>query len=165
MAKSRRFFFWQGKIHKVLRINRPANLVDAFRFEDRKIVTILYTDFRQNAGKALRHREAAKLMRLNPDTINQYIFDGKIPPPQKTFALDGTAQRGWTRWWSEEDMLRLHDFAISQHRGRPRADGKITPMQYLPSRAEIVAAFNESQRIYLRTEDGTEIPLFRAKKI
>jgi hypothetical protein len=139
--------------------------VEAFRFEDRRLITLLYSDFRQNAGKALRHREAAKLIRLTTDTLNQYILDGKIPSPQKTYSLNGEATRGWTRWWSEEDMLRLHDYVISQHRGRPRDDGKITPMQHLPSRAEIIAAFNESQRIYLKTSDGEEIPLFRAKKV
>lgn len=160
-----RFFFWNGKIHKVLRINRPANLVDAFRFEDRTLVTLLYSDYRQHAGRALSHKDAAKLIRLKTDTLNQYIYDGKIPELQKTFALDGEARRAWNRWWSEEDMLKLHDFLMSQHRGQPRKDGKITPMQHLPTRAEIVAAFNKSQKVYIRTADGEEIPLFRSKRI
>lgn len=41
MVKGRRFFFWQGKLHKVLRVNRPMNLVDAYRFEDSRTVTLL----------------------------------------------------------------------------------------------------------------------------
>jgi hypothetical protein len=165
MARRRRFFFWNGKIHKVLRINLPANLVEAFRFEDRKIITLLYSDFRQHAGKALRHREAAKLIRLKPDTLNRYIYDGKIPEVQRTYSLTEGTTRGWTRWWSEQDMLNLHEFLMAQHRGHPRQDGRVTPMQHLPSRAEIIAAFNESQKIFIRTADGTEVPLFRAKRL
>lgn len=169
-AYRRPFFFWDGKIHKVIRIDKPGNLVDAFRFHDGKVVTILYSDWRRNAGKALKHREVAELIRLKPDTINQYIFDGDIPPPQRTYQIGSNPAQfprdgGWTRWWSEQDVLRLHEYLMSKHRGAPRLDGKITPMQHLPSRAEIVSAFNESQTVFIRTADGIEIPLFKPPKV
>lgn len=159
-----RFFFWEGKIHKVLRINYPANLVEAWRFADETRVTLLYSDWRQNAGKALSQRQASKLIRLTTKTLDNYVIRGMIPPPQRTHALDG-AKRGWNKWWSEQDMLALHDYLMSHHFGRTRADGRITPMQHLPSRAEIVAAFNESQAVYVQAEDGTMIPLFKPPKV
>lgn len=166
MTKKRksRIFFWEGKLHRVLRINYPANLVEAWRYEDRRRVTLLYTDWRENAGKALRHTEAAKLIRLRPETLNSYIRDGLIKEPQRSYALD-SGKDGWVRWWSEKDMLELHDFLMSRHMGAPRHDGQITPMQKLPSRAEILAAFNESQPVYIRTETGEMIPLFKPPKV
>ena len=161
---ARKFFFWEDKLHKVLRVDRPGNLVDAWRFEDGRVVTLLYTDYKMNAGKAIRHSEAAKLIRLKPDTLNRYILRGKIRPPERSYDLNGDRQKGWQRWWSEKNMLELHDYLMTVHKGSPRKDGQITPMQHLPSRAEIVAAFNESQKVFVRTADGTEIPLFRSNR-
>lgn len=167
MAKNRAFFFWNGKIHKVLRVNRPQNLVDAWNYIDHEVVTILYTDYRLSAGKALKHSEVAKLIRLRPNTLDGYIRNKKIPEVQRSYSLDGDRDdpHGWTRWWSEADVLGLHDYLMTVHRGAPRKDGKVTPMQHLPTRAEVVAAFNKSERVFIRTEDGAEIPLFRASRV
>ena len=168
---ARPFFFWDGILHKVIRKDRPGNLVDAYRFSDGQVVTFLYSDWLRNAGKAITHKEAAEMIRLKPDTLNQYIQDGHIPEPQRSWSIGSNpgavkkTGKHWMRWWSEKDMLRLHEYVTSKHRGAPRLDGKITPMQHLPSRAEIVSAFNESQTVFIRMADGTEIPLFKPPKV
>lgn len=161
---SKRLFFWEGKLHKVLRINRPVNLVEAWRYADKKTVTLLYSDYKMNAEFAFSQREAAKIIKMHPDTLDKYIQWGYIPKPQQSYSLDGK-MRPYNRWWSQQDLLNLHDYVTSVHRGRPRMDGKITPMQHIATRAEIVATFNKSQVVYIEGDNGTMIPLFKPPKI
>lgn len=158
-----RFFYWNGELHKVLRINRPANLVEAWHFKGRQSVALLYNDFRRNAGQAIRLHQVAKLMRVSPETIKDVLANEEIRPPERSYALDGMFKYSY-RWWSEKDVLELHEALLGHHVGRPRKDGKITPNQKLPTAAEIRAYFRNEETLYIQAEDGRMVPVFEAQR-
>jgi hypothetical protein len=158
----RKHFFWEGKLHKAVRINRPANLVEAYRFEDGKMVTLLYTDYIFNSSKAYRMNEVATLLGISTESLKKYIQRDAIPNIQIGYPVGDPEGKSY-RWYSEENVLGMHDVLINTHRGRPRKDGKITPRQDLPTKAELRARLDGTKRLYLETEDGL-VPLFEQPK-
>lgn len=154
-----RFFFWEGQLHKVLRISYPQNLVEAWCFADRKSVALLYTDWKRNSGKALRTHEVQKLLRISRGTIRDTLAAEEIREPQRSYTLNGKFN-DWERWWSETDVLELHEALMGHHWGRPRNDGKITPNQNLPTAAEVKAFFRNQETLYIQTQDGRMVPVF-----
>lgn len=153
------YFFWNNKLHKVLRVVRPANLVEAWCFSECQTVSILYTDYRKNSGIAIRTGTVAKLLRCNPITIERAIDNEEIRKPEFAYTLDDRMKPTYM-WWSEKDVLELHEALLSHHRGRPRKDGKITPRRTLPTAAEVRAYFRNESTLYIRSDDGAMIPVF-----
>lgn len=146
----------------VLRINRPANLVEAWCFSDRKGVNLLYTDYRNNAKLAVRTGQAGKIMHRSARAMKGYCLNGVIHLPEISYGLDGEFKPG-RRWWGEHNLMELHDYLMTIGYGHPRKDGKITPYK-LPSKAEIRAAFNNSTILYVKGKDGEFVPLFEQPK-
>lgn len=157
------FFFWEGKLHRVLRISYPQNLVEAWCFQDRHTVALLYTDWRRNVQKALRTHEVAKLLNISRDAVEKCLYNQEIREPERAYALDGEFNFR-EKWWSEKDVLELHEAFMGHHRGRPRKDGKITPNQNLPTAAQIKAYFRNEETLYIQTDDGRMVPVFEAQK-
>ena len=157
------FFFWEGKLHRVLRTSYPQNLVEAWCYKDRCTVALLYTDFRRNAQKALRTHEVYKLLRISRQTLETALTNQEIRDPERAYALDGNFNYR-ERWWSEKDVIELHEALLSHHRGRPRADGRITPNKRLPTIGEIKAFFRNETTLYIQTGDGRMVPVFEAQR-
>lgn len=158
-----RFFYWNGQLHKVLRISYPQNLVDAWCFSDRKSVALLYNDWKRNAQLALRTKQVCTLLNCSRDAVERALESDEIRPPERAYALDGQFNYR-DRYWSEKDVLELHDALMQRHIGRPRKDGKITPNQKLPTKAEISAMFRNQETLYAKTMDGTFVPMFDGPK-
>jgi len=155
------FFYWEKRLHKVLRINKPANLVDAWSFSEHKSVSILYSDFRQHAGKAITTVAAARLMNVHKMTLFRAWHNGNIHEPEKSYPLIEGSTKPGVHYWGEHNMLELHDYMMTVHRGRPRNDGMVIPYQNLPTRAELIGLMNNTQPVYIKDEDGKFIPLFK----
>lgn len=152
-------FYWNGKLHLLLFTNRPANLVDAWNYSERKRVSILYADYRSNSKPAVQMGVAAKIMNLSARSLREYIAREVIRPPEKSYTLDGEFSAGrW--WWGEHNLMELHDFLLTVHHGHVRRDGRITPSQKLPSKAQIRAAFNNNTILYVKGKSGEFVPLF-----
>lgn len=154
-----RQFFWDGKLHKLLRTNRPANLVEAWCYSDRRTVNILYTDFRRHHGVAYKPQDVAKLLNINRISIMRAIEDGEIREPERAYKFDGKFVPR-NMFFSEKEILDLHDVFLSRHVGRPRKDGKNLPNQHLPSRAELIAKMRGDKTLYIQTDDGRMVPVF-----
>lgn len=157
-------FFWDQRLHKVIRINRPANLVDAWDYGARKRVSIFYPDFRIKAKPAVKVSEAARIMRLDIKTIKKAIYEGQIHEPDVSYPLDKNALYRTTRWFGEHNLLELHDYLLTVHIGRPRKDGMVTPSSKLPTRAEIIAKMNNDTTLYIQGDDGSFVPLYDPPK-
>ena len=78
--KKMRFFYYDDKLHKVIRINYPANLVEAWCFSERRRVSLLYTDWKRNAGKAITTGEMCELLNIS----RSVAIDSK---PQRSLCL------------------------------------------------------------------------------
>lgn len=159
----KRYFYWNGEVHKVLRIVYPQNLVEAWNFPQRKSVALLYTDYRRDAGVALQTHDVADLFNVEVKVLKRALQRGDIARPQRTYALDGRFNARDYRW-SEKDILDAHDALLSRHMGRPRRDGKITPNKNLPTRAELIAKLRGEQTLYIQTDDGRMVPVFEAQR-
>jgi hypothetical protein len=158
-------FFWDKRLHKVLRINRPANLVDAWCYEDHKRVAILLSDFRVKAKKAIQSGEAARLMGCSTRTLLRAVQSGSIHVPQRSYGIGYKTEHFRTKvWWGEHNLLELHEYLMTVHVGRPRLDGRITPSQKLPTRAEIIAKMNNQTTLYVQSDDGIYVPVYDPPK-
>jgi hypothetical protein len=58
-------------------------------------------------------------------------------------------------------VYEYHDYLLNVHRGRPRADGRVTPASKLPSRNELRAMMEDNVTILIQDEDGNVFPAFR----
>ena len=85
---SLRYFFWDGLLHKVIRINRPNNLVTAWCYRDHKRVAILYSDYRTSAKPAVTTKKAADIMNITTRSLQRYVDDGAIKHPQTHYPLE-----------------------------------------------------------------------------
>ena len=168
--KNPKYFFWDGRLHKVLRINRPANLVDAWCFIERRSINLLFTDYRNRAKIAVQTGTAAQIMRVDIRTMKMYIINELIHHPEVSYALDGkfgvAEGTAWNEskvkwWWGEHNLMELHDYLMTTRRGFPRNDGGPTPLQKTPTKAEIRAAFNNSTILYVKANSGEYVPVFQ----
>lgn len=158
------YFFWDQRLHKVIRINRPANLVDAWDYEAHKRVAILYSDYRVKAKRAVGLGEAAKIIHCNKRTIQRLLMNEHIHYPSTSYPLDHDNPERFKTWWGEHNLLEIHDYLMTVHRGRPRKDGLITPSQKYATRAEIIAKMNGNNTLYVQGGDGSFVPVYDPPK-
>jgi len=94
-------------------------------------------------------------------TIDSYIREGHIRTPQRVYSLN---ERRTPRQFlfSEDDVLELHDYMVTLHRGRPRNDGLVIS-QDMPTRAELQALMRNGTMYHIQDSDGNFIPVWREK--
>lgn len=151
-VKINKYFFIDRRLYRVLRTNSPANLMEAWSFEDDAPVTMLYTDFRRLAKKAITTKRAADILNISKRTLTRAYMGGHIPVPPQSYSLNGAENMNY-HWWGLEDILVAHDYFMSVHRGRPRNDGAVVPNQHLPTRAEIIARMTDQVILYSKEGD------------
>ena len=146
------------------------NLVEAWCFADRKSVSMLFTDYRNRAKVAVLTARAGEIMHRNAQTMRKYVIHGNIRPPEFSYTLDGNfgvasseewSHQKYKRWWGEHNLMELHDYLMTVHRGWPRKDGRPNQQSTTPSKAEIRAAFNNSTLLYVKGTDGEFVPVFQ----
>lgn len=159
-----KYFYWEGLLYRILRTNKPANLVDAWCYRDHKRVSLLHSDYRMNAKPALTTSQAAKLLNISKRNIQEVLKAQHIRPPQKGYPLENPNARVGYYYWSEENIMELYDYLMTVHIGRPRNDGVSTPNQRLPTKAAISAKLDQKQTLYIQDDDGTFVPLYEPPK-
>lgn len=102
-------------------------------------------------------------MNRTSQSIEKAILRGDIPPPQMTYGLDED-ENPYKYMWSEDDIFAAWNYYRQVHKGRPRADGLITP-QHLPNARELRAMIRQETILYSKTEDGNFVPTWRAEDI
>lgn len=95
------------------------------------------------------------------ESVEYQIIDGNIPAPQYTYTLDEREMKH-KYMFSEEDVLRLHEYYSTLHFGRPRKDGCITPWP-IPTAREVRAMMRQEVILYVKTEDGF-VPTWEAEQ-
>ena len=157
-------FYWNKQLHRVLRINRPANLVDAWNFPEHKRVSLLLTDYRLHAKPAFLGSEVAKIFGMTKRSLDRAWQEGNINEPDKDYPLSDPNSDRYKRWWGEHHIWEAHEYFMNVHIGRPRLDGEITPRQNLPSAAELKAKLGGGPVVYVKDSNGNFQPLWEPPK-
>jgi len=154
-----RYFYLNGKLHKVIRRSRAEDLIVAWNYDLGKRVAYNLTDVNKNKQHAYPINEVVKLIGKHEDTIKMHLYKGDLKFPQRIYSLNGNKTPG-KYFWSEDDIRQMHDFFKSVHRGRPRIDGGITPGN-MPSRAELEAMMKQENILYVKNNDGEFVPVWK----
>ena len=156
--KYRKFFFLNGTLHKTLHLDKPRDLLVAWDFGNHEKRTYLYSDVKRKRQQAFTVKEAATLLGRHRDRLWTWIRWGKIDPPQQAYTLDDR-RKPTVNYYSEDDVVNIHDFMLTVHRGRPRKDGRIT-LGRMPNRAEIAGMVKARRVLYIKKDDGEFVPVW-----
>lgn len=157
-----KYFFYRGDLHKKIYINRSDDIIDAWNYPKGELRQYVYSDVRQNGEQAYTTRQVGELVGRSPKIIKEHIQKGMVRRPQMTYSLDEPANT-YAFYWSEKDIMELHDFLRTVHFGRPRLDGRATPLA-MPSRAELRAALRQGTVFYIK--DGESfVPTWKAESL
>lgn len=154
-----RYFYLNGKLHKVLRRSRAEDLLVAWDYLSGKRVAYSLADVNKNKQHAYPISEVVKIIGKHEDTIKLHLYRGNLKFPQQIYSLNGNKTPG-KYLWSEDDIRHMHDFFKTVHRGRPRSDGRITPGD-MPSRAEIEAMMRQENILYVKNNEGEFVPVWK----
>lgn len=156
-----RYFFLNDQLHKKLRINRGADLLVAWNYPEHKKVTYIYSDTVRLHEKAFSTAEVCKMVNRKIMTIENAWKRGMIERPQHTYGLDEN-KNIYQYFWREKDIMELHAYLATVHKGRPRKDGSITNTT-LPTPRELRAMIHNEEVLYFKDEHGNFVPSWRAK--
>jgi hypothetical protein len=158
-AKRLRYFYLNGDLHKVLRVTRPQDFVEAWNYREGKTMGYVWSDVKKRSTRALTMTEVGKLIGRHRVQIQNYILDGNIARPQRQYTLDEARKPG-KYMFSEDDVMKLHEYLLTVHQGRPRKDGRITPTP-LPTKAELRALMKHDFMTYVKVGEDEFIPAWK----
>jgi hypothetical protein len=96
-------------------------------------------------------------------TIERALSSGGFEKPQYTYGL--TEERGKYKYmWHEKDIMALHRYLSTLHRGRPRKDGLITTSN-LPTARELRAIINQKPVMGYLDAEGNFHPTWQANDL
>jgi hypothetical protein len=149
--KKIRYFFLNGKIHKILSSSRAKDQVIAWCYPDAKRVLYPYSEAYKQMGNAYSVVQVAEMLNKHRVTIQDYILEGKIKTPQKIYPIGSLSKDGWSKYmFSEEDIFDLHEYILESGHSNN-----------MPSKAELVALLKHSFVLYTKTSTGF-VPVWQA---
>jgi hypothetical protein len=158
-AKTLRYFFLNGDLHKTLIVNRPEDLLIAWNYPKGERVAYILSDSRSRMQRAYSFKDVAKIFGRYPDSIKRYVNSGSIRPPQRTYTIGQPEKKG-RYFFSEDDIRGLHDYIITVSLGRPRFDGMKNPTN-APSRKELEAILRNDTILYVKGDNGDFLPVWK----
>jgi hypothetical protein len=156
------YFYYRGDLHKKYHINRGKDVVTAWNYPKGKMERYVYSDVRRNGEKAFTTKQVCAMVQRGRTVVEMAIVNGMIPAPQQTYGVDENRNK-FAYYWSEKDVMALHEYLQSVHYGRPRKDGLITP-KAMPSVAELRAMMRQGVILGVQGENGEFIPTWQAEK-
>jgi hypothetical protein len=152
--KSFRYFFLNGKLHKVLKASRVKDQMIAWCYPDKKRVMYSYSDVYKNMQNAYSMTQVAQMLGKHKVTIEEYILQGKIKSPQKVYPIGNFESKNWSQYmFSEENIFDLYDYLITAGR----------KIENLPTKNELKALIKNNIILYTKTTDGTFVPVWKAE--
>lgn len=161
-TKPLRYFYLNGLLHKKLQINRGKDTIVAWCYPQHRRVAYTYSDVRKSKEPAFTTKEVAEMMNRKPLAIDRALGRGDIEPPQHVYSLSNP-DRVMKYLWSEEDIMRVHDYFSNVHYGRPRKDGMITSYK-MPTKREVRAMIHQETILYVKNNDGEFVPTWKAQE-
>lgn len=155
-----RYFYLNGNLHKKLHINRGIDQITTWCYPLAKRIAYSYTDVKKRKEPAFTTKEVTKMLNRNRVVLEEAIMYGNIERPQFTYGLDEN-RKMCKYMWSEKNILEMHAFLSTVHRGRPRKDGLVTP-QRLPTVRELRAIIRNDEVLYVKVGDEFK-PVWQAE--
>lgn len=155
------YFYLNGKLHKSLHINRSADRIITWCYPDRRRVVYTYSDTKKNREPCFRTREVCEMIMRGRTIVESAITNGNIRAPQYSHPIGGDPNKFKEYKWHEDNIMELHAYLSTVHRGRPRQDGLVRP-QAMPSARELRAMIRQEEVLYVRDEDGEFKPVWAA---
>ena len=154
---SNTIFFVNDTLFRYVSSNRGQNIVYLYNIVEGKSQTMLLSDFKKHRKRAYTVINTARLLNRGPAQMYRYINEGLIDPPVGA-QLGG--ERSFTKlsYYSEDDVFKIREAISTIHRGRPRADGKIS--NSVLTEQELRAKMGDALMLYTRTKDGEFIPVW-----
>lgn len=151
------FYFIDDVPHKIIYVNKARDYLRAKRLTDNKEVEYLYTEARRKMRRAYSTTEAGRLLGRTGGSLKVIISKKKIRRP--FFVPSPTKQAPWLgRYlWSEKDIMDAHEFYVTQGRNI-NGDWQRTDV---PPKREIRALMDGEKTMYIQTESGDYVPLWR----
>ena len=161
-TKPLRYFFYRDCLCKKIHINRGADVLTAWNYSKGQLEKYVYSDVRRNGEQAFSTAQVLSMVnRKKRDIIWNAIREGHINEPASTYGLDENREK-YAYYWREKDIMDLHDYLITIHRGRPRNDGLITPAK-TPTASELRAMIRQGTVFYVKVGDQF-VPTWQAEK-
>lgn len=149
--KEIRYFFLNGKVHKVLSLSRAKDVIIAWKYDDSKRVMYPYSEAKKNMENAYGIKQVGEMLNKHRVTIQDYILEGKILSPQKIYPIGKTSGDGWYQYmFSEKDILDLHSYILESGHSKN-----------VPSKAELLALLKHNFILYTKTDSGF-VPVWKA---
>ena len=156
-VSAKKYFYVDGKLYKIIKSDRPNDLIRAWRYEDRAVVDFTWSVARRLMQQAFDTKEVCQLLNRTKKNILEHLAAGAINPPYKI----GEQANGFGHFkWSEDDVLALHTHYLTVGSGRPRKDGMLSAATRIPTRMELVAMMKQNRTMYVRDADGNFVPIF-----
>jgi hypothetical protein len=153
-----RYFYLNGKLHKVMKISRGADLVTAWCYVDERRYSYVWSDAQKRLEYAFTVKQAGELFGKHKHVIERLLREGHIRRPQFSYNLQ--TKRIDRLFFSESDMLEIHDYFLGVHIGRPRKDGLIN-VGNLPNREELKALMRKKTMLYVQGPGGEFVPVYK----
>lgn len=154
-----KFFYLDGNLHQLLHVIRPSDLCVAWSYPERKRKGYVWSDVQKRMTNAYTISETAKLLNRAPIAIRKYLENGDIDYPQRRHKMDEN-YKPTVYMFSEDDVLKIHDYLLTVHWGRPRHDGLVRPKP-MPTRAELKALMRHDTVMYVKSSDDEYVPLWK----
>lgn len=162
-SQSLRYFYLNGDLHHIERIDRHMNLAYVFRFRDKAEMVFVWSDIKRDAQRAFRFIEVARLLNIHRDTLKSYLTKGLIKEPQRMYSRKKTVRHYDQRMFSEDEVLDIWELIMHTHRGRPRRDGRITHRTDVPTKGELMAKLKDNEVLYYKDPlTGQFMPVWKA---
>jgi hypothetical protein len=156
--KKLRYFYLDGKLHKIIHVNRPADVATTFCFTEGDYRQYPWVWLKKNHRKAYGMQDVANMVQRHKKWIADCMRRGEIRKPQKAYSLKNPDR--YTYYFSEDDVLEVQEYYANVHWGFKRKDGLITPGP-TPSRNDLRTMMNDGTLLYVQGEDGEFKPVWR----
>ncbi len=164
-----KYFYLNGELYRKMSINRPMDLISVWRVSDATFLTFPYSETKKRIRPAFYTPEVCALINRHRVTIMDKIHEGAFPRPQRawpiTMPIDQRDQTNTTArlLWSEEDIMKAHDFFSKQTRGPARRIPVVSvEAKNMPNKRELVSLIKNQQITYVKSKEGEFVPLWKA---
>ena len=160
LSKKVRYFFVNEMLHKTLHVNRSSDIVTAWCYSQKRRTAYSWSETQKGMEKANTITEVANILNRHRMTIDKYIRDGIIRTPERSYKIDGKFDSYGKYFFSEKEVLELHDYCSTVSVGRPRKDGLVNSSG-LPTRSEVRSMLKETSTLYIKNDSGEFIPVWK----
>lgn len=155
-----KYFYLNKNLHKSLHINRGTDTIITWCYPLHKRIAYTYSDTKIHREFAFSTQEVGQMLNRKRLTLEHAILRGHIEEPQYTYGIDESKNK-YQYMWHEDNIMEMHAFLSTVHRGRPRKDGLITPAA-LPTVRELRAMIRQEHVMYVKNDAGEFVPVWKA---